>query len=64
MCAQVRVSVCGCVHVCMHTCACLWARVCTRLPVCAESAKLLPDSEKLVLVRNGPGSGLGVEAQL
>lgn len=59
MCAQVRVSVCGCVHVCMHTCACLCARVCTRVHVCAESAKLLPDSEKLVLVRNRPGSGLG-----
>ena len=44
MCAQVRVSVCAC--------------VCTRVRVCAESAKPLPDSQKLVLVRNRPGSGL------
>ena len=29
-----------------------------RVSVCAESAKPLPDSQKLVLVRNRPGSGL------
>lgn len=37
----------------MRTCACVRMRV----NVCAESAKPLPDPEKLVLVRNRPGSG-------